>query len=142
LRSNGRHLPFCRQYPTGTGVAGNCAVGSSRDNVASSFGMARPDASRARDSQQQGGRALGWCGRVNRGEALLNVVMSNQRKLLTRWGQNGTWSRPRANQSRGAEQAPPANRRDLTHTATTMERGKPVASPDDPSDRPGQRAAR
>src|SRR6266851_2640137 len=89
-----RHLPFCRQYSTGTGVVGNYRVGSSRDNVASSLGMAGQDASPARDSQQQWGREPGWCGRVNIREALVNVVMSNKRKLLLRLGQNGTWSSP------------------------------------------------
>ena len=29
----------------------------------------------------------GWCGRVNPGKALRNVVMSNQRKMPRRWGQ-------------------------------------------------------
>jgi hypothetical protein len=64
-------------------------------------------------------------------EALLNVVMSNKRKLLLRLGQNGTWASPAAILSAGADPAPPAKRRDLTHTATTKERGKPVASPGD-----------
>jgi len=66
---------------------------------------------------------------VNPGEALLNVVMSDKRKLLIRLGQNGTWSGPRAIGSFGADAVPPAKRRDLTHTATATERGKPVASP-------------
>jgi hypothetical protein len=66
---------------------------------------------------------------VNPGEAPLNVVMSNQRKMLKRWGQNGTWSGPGVILSPGADVAPPAKRRDLTHSATRRERGKPVASP-------------
>jgi hypothetical protein len=66
---------------------------------------------------------------VNSGEALVNVVMSNKRKMLIRLGQNGMWSGPGANQSPGADGAPPAKRRDLTHTATVTERGKPVVSP-------------
>lgn len=65
---------------------------------------------------------------VNPGEAPLNVVMSNQRKMLRRWGQNGTWSGPGVILSPGADVAPPANRRDLTRTATRRERGKPVAT--------------
>ena len=124
-----RHLPFCRQYPTETGVAGNGGVGSSRNNVASAARLAIPDASPERDSQQQGGREPGWCGMVNPGEALLNVVMSNKRKLLNRLGQKGTWSGPSVIQSLGADAEPPAKRRGLTHTATATERGKPVASP-------------
>jgi uncharacterized repeat protein (TIGR03803 family) len=127
-----RHLPFCRQYPTGTCVAGNGGVRSSRDNEASSSGMARKDASPARDSEHQRGRAPGWCGMVNSGEALVNAVMSNKRKMLSRLGQNGTWSGPGAILSPGADGAPPAKRRDLTRTAATTERGKPVVSPRDP----------
>jgi hypothetical protein len=68
---------------------------------------------------------------VNQPEALLNVVMSNKRKMLTRLGQNGTWSGPAAIWSADADRVPPAKRRDLTHTATTTERGKPVAFPGD-----------
>ena len=66
---------------------------------------------------------------VNPGEALLNVVMSDKRKVLTRLGQNGMWSGPGAIYSPGADEAPPAERRDLTHTATGRKRGKPVALP-------------
>jgi hypothetical protein len=77
-----------------------------------------------------GGREPGSCGTVNPGEALLNVVMSDKRKMLTRLGQNGTWSGPGAIYSPGADAVPPAKRRDLTHTATRRERGKPVALPD------------
>jgi hypothetical protein len=58
--------------------------------------------------------------------------MSDKRKLLNRLGQNGTWSGPAVIQSSGADAVPPAKRRGLTHTATTTERGKPVASPRDP----------
>jgi len=65
---------------------------------------------------------------VNPGEALLNVVMSDKRKMLIRLGQNGKGSSPAAIYSAGAGGVPPANRPDLTHTATTTERGKPVAS--------------
>jgi hypothetical protein len=49
--------------------------------------MADPDVGPTRDSQHQGvGRQDGvvWSKRT---EALLNVVMSNQRKMLTHWGQ-------------------------------------------------------
>jgi len=68
---------------------------------------------------------------VNSGEALVNVVMTDKRKMLTRLAQNGMWSSPRVILSRGADAAPPAKRRDLTHTATWTERGKPVVSPRD-----------
>ena len=126
-----RHLPFCRQFPTGMCGAGNGGVRSSRHNVASPGRVAQQGVSPARDSQHQRGRAPGTCGTVNLGEALLNVVMSNQRKLLNRWGQHGTWSGPGAILSPGADDAPPAKRRDLTHTATRTERGKPVVPPGD-----------
>jgi hypothetical protein len=82
-----RHLPFCRQYPTGTCAAGNGGVRSSRDNVASSVRMAEPDASPAPRPPAARGREPGLCGTVNPGEALLNAVMSNKRKLLRRLGQ-------------------------------------------------------
>ena len=66
---------------------------------------------------------------VNSREALLNVVMLAKRKMLTRLDQKGMWSGPRAPNSLGAVDAPPAERRDLTHTVTATERGKPVVSP-------------
>jgi hypothetical protein len=66
---------------------------------------------------------------VNPGEALLNVVTQAKRKMLTRLDQKGTWSGPEAPNSSGAVVAPPAERRDLTHTVTTAERGKPVVLP-------------
>ena len=43
----------------------------------------------------------------------------------------GTWSGPEAPNSSGAVVVPPAERRDLTHTGTSAERGKPVVSPND-----------
>lgn len=39
------------------------------------------------------------------------------------------WSGPEAPNSSGAVVGPPAERRDLTHTVTAAERGKPVVSP-------------
>jgi hypothetical protein len=66
---------------------------------------------------------------VNPGEALLNVVTKVERKMLERSDQKGTWSGPGAPNSSGAVDAPPAKRRDLTHTVTATERVKPVASP-------------
>ena len=49
--------------------------------------------------------------------------------MLTRLGQKGTGSGPEAPNSSGAADAPPAERRDLPHTVTAAERGKPVVSP-------------
>jgi hypothetical protein len=48
--------------------------------------------------------------------------------MLTGLDQKGTWSGPEAPNSSGAVTAPPAKKRDLTHTVTAAERGKPVAS--------------
>ena len=124
-----RHLPFCRQYPTGTGVAGNRGVRSSRNNVASPLGAATPGASPDRDSQQHGGREPGSCGLVNPGEALVNAVKHDKRKLLNRLGQKGTWSGPGATLSPGADAAPPAKRRDPPHTPRQR---RNVVSPSSP----------
>src|SRR5438067_914416 len=82
-----------------------------------------------RDSQHLGGWEPGSCGTVNTREALLNAVSEAKRKMLTRLDQNGTWSSPEAPNSSGAADAPPAERRDLTRTVTSAERGKPVVSP-------------
>jgi len=59
-------------------------VRSSRDNVTSSC----MDGGRGREAKAatpsiQGGREPGWCGRVNPGEALLNVVPKDQPKMLS-----------------------------------------------------------
>src|SRR5262249_25014686 len=129
-------------YPTGTCLAGNGGGRSSRGNVASSFRMAAQDASPACDSEHRWGRAPGWGGMGNPGEALLNVVLTSKRKMLTRLAQPGTGSSPAVSLSAGADGAPPANRRDLTHPVATTERGKPVASPDGRPGRLGQRLAR
>jgi hypothetical protein len=65
---------------------------------------------------------------VNRREALLTAVIIARRKMLVRLDQNGTWPGPEAPNSSGAVVGPPAERRDLTHTGTAAERGKPVVS--------------
>jgi len=57
--------------------------------------------------------------------------------MLNRLDQKGTWSGPEAPNSSGAVVAPPAERRDLTHTVTVTERGKPVVSPAIPKRKPG-----
>src|SRR5262245_42988643 len=59
--------------------------------------------------------------------------------MLTRLGQKGTGSGPEAPNSSGAADAPPAERRDLPHTVTAAERGKPVVSP---APKRGKRLAR
>ena len=49
--------------------------------------------------------------------------------MLSRLGQNGTWSGPGAPNSPGADVAPPAKSGDPTHPGTSAERGKPVVLP-------------
>jgi hypothetical protein len=66
---------------------------------------------------------------VNPGEASQASSHTNKRKLLSRLGQNGTWSGPEAPNSSGADAEPPASRRDLTHSGTSAERGNPVVLP-------------
>ena len=66
---------------------------------------------------------------VNSGEALINVVMTNKRKMLTRLGQNGMWSGSRAHRSLDADDGPPADSCDLPHPGISAKRGKPVVSP-------------
>src|SRR5215469_1332292 len=67
-------------------------------------------------------------------EAARNVVTKNERKMLSRSGQNGTWSGPGAPNSPGADGAPPAESGGPTHPGTSTERGKPVVLPSGDSD--------
>ena len=54
--------------------------------------------------------------------------------MLSRLGQNGTWSGPGAPNSPGADGAPPAKSGDPPHPGTSAERGKPVVLPARESD--------
>jgi N-terminal domain of reverse transcriptase len=54
--------------------------------------------------------------------------------MLSRSGQNGTWSGPGAANSPGADVAPPAKSGGPTHLGTSTERGKPVVLPPGDSD--------
>jgi hypothetical protein len=75
-----RHnLMFCRQYPT--------RVISFWDNVSSSLMDGSLIVRGGCDCSHQSGQGLGWCGKVNRGESLLNVVNDDQPKVLRGWGQ-------------------------------------------------------
>ena len=65
---------------------------------------------------------------VNPGEALLNVVTKDKRKMLLRLDQKVRGQVRRLRTPPGADVAPPAERRDLTHTGTRTKRGKPVVS--------------
>ena len=133
-RRGRQHLLFCQQYPTGECASGNGGVPSPRDNVSSSFEDGDRSASRGRDCQHQ---AVGDQDRVDGStscEAAINVVTENERKMLSRSGQNGTWSGPGAPNSPGADVAPPAKSGDPTHPGTSTERGKPVVLPTRESD--------
>ncbi len=137
------HRRFCPLYPIGTCVPGNGEVRSSRDNVSSPQRGGRDSASGHGDCQHQGGRGLGSGGRVNPGEASLNVVIKDKPKVLL---QNGdSRARPAAaaksglgqkacGQVRGLRTFPAQmsyhRRRDATYTTLAVppaERGKPVA---------------
>ena len=82
------------------------------------------------DCQHRCGREPGWCGRVNPGEALINVVIKAKRKLLKRLDQNGTRPGPGAPNSPSADDEPPAERRDLNRTQRLHARN--VVSPSSP----------
>jgi hypothetical protein len=61
-----RHnLMCCHQYPTSACVIGNDEVRSLWDNVASFRADGSLIARSGYDGQHRGGRALGWCGKVN-----------------------------------------------------------------------------
>jgi hypothetical protein len=66
---------------------------------------------------------------VNSGEALLNVVTKAKRQDAFTLGPKGTWSSLEVPNSFSAAVVPPAERRDLTHTVTATQRGKPSVSP-------------
>jgi hypothetical protein len=57
------------------------------------------------------------------------VPLSRTLKLLTGLNQKGTWPGAEAQRSSAADDAPPAQRHDLTHAVTSAERGKPVVLP-------------
>ena len=83
-----RHnLMFCHQYPTRACVIGNDEVRSLWDNVASSRADGSLIARSGYDGQHRGGRELGWCGKVNGCESLINAVIDDQPKVLRGWGQ-------------------------------------------------------
>ena len=77
-----RNLVFCHQYPTRACVAGNGGVRSLWDNVASSEKDGNPIVRTGCDCQHRGGRELGLNGKVNIGESLINVVITNKPKVL------------------------------------------------------------
>ena len=78
---------FCHQYPTRACVTGNSEVRSLWHNVSSSRKDGRLTVRSGDDCQHQGGRGLGSCGTVNRGESPINVVSFDQLKMLTSWNQ-------------------------------------------------------
>jgi len=114
-------------------------VPSSRDNVSSSCGGA---AEARADAATASIEAVGDQDRVDGSterEAVINAVTKNERKMLIRSGQKGTWSGPGAPNSPGADGAPPAKSGDPPHLGTSAERGKPVVLPTrvgDPQEEP------
>ena len=66
---------------------------------------------------------------VNICELLINVVNCDKPKVLTGLSQNGKGSGMDAPNSSIADNAPPAERQNLNHMGTCMERGKPVGLP-------------
>ena len=66
---------------------------------------------------------------VNRCESLINVVNANKPKMLIGLNQNGKWPSTAVRTSAVADEAPPAERQDLTHTGSHTERDKPVVLP-------------
>ena len=77
---------------------------------------------------------------VNPGEASINVVIADKRKLLNRLDQKVRGQDRGAPNSPGADDVPPAKRRDLNHTATALaKRGKPVVSPSGKASRKASR---
>ena len=85
----------CHQYPTGACVTGNGEVRSLWDNVSSSLVDGSSIVRSGCDGSHQGGRELGWCGKVNERESPINAVTHDQPKMLRGWGQ----------QARGQDQA-------------------------------------
>jgi len=75
---------------------------------------------------------------VNRCELLTNVVNRDKPKMLTGLSQNGKGSGMDAPNSSIVDDAPPAERQDLTHTGTCTERGKPVGLPKGKASRKGR----
>jgi hypothetical protein len=89
------------------------------------------------DCQYQGGQVLGLNGMVNICESLINTVSTNKPKILIGLSQKGMWSGADATKSSAADEVPPVKRRDLTHSGTHTEQGKPTSLPAD-SHRPGK----
>ena len=115
---------------------------SSRDNVSSSFGRAaQARANTATASIEAVGDQDRVDGSTQR-EAVINVVTENERKMLIRSGQKGTWSGPGAPNSPGADAVPPAKNGDPPHLGTSAERGKPVVLPAGESDPQGEPTGR
>ena len=71
--------------------------------------------SRRGDSQHQGGRERGWHGKVNSSEGLINVVMLDKRKMLTRLNQKVRDQEPVFKRHRSQMASP--RRRDETFPA-------------------------
>ncbi len=73
--------------------------------------------------------ALGLNSMVNESELLINVVKANKPKMLTGLDQKVSGQVQGYPVSLVADEEPPANRQDLTHSGTHVKRGKPAIFP-------------
>jgi hypothetical protein len=87
------------------------------------------------DCEHHCGRELGFDGRANPGEPLLNAVMLNKPKMLIGLDQKVSGPVQGLSSPLPQTSVPPANRRSPPHHGTDAERGKPVALPTGTADR-------
>ena len=64
-------------------------------------------------------------------EPLINLVIDGKPKMLRGLSQKGMWPGADATKSSAAGEAPPVEKRDLTHSGTHTEQGKPIPLPTD-----------
>ena len=82
-----------------------------------------------RACERQCGPELGWSGKVNTCERLINVVIDSKPKALTGLDQKGSSLGEEVVRLFSWPHALPAERADLPHSGTEAEHGKPVVLP-------------
>ena len=104
---------FRHRSATPAGVTGNGEVRSLGDNVTS---IERSAVGARADTATASITAVGASSpdQVNPGEVLIKAVNRNKPKMLSGLDQNGTWPGTGAAMSPVADDAPPAERHDLT----------------------------